>query len=384
MAQCLVLKIVWHKRKSVIMRYVSFVACFLVCGMLAVATSAAEPVRKTSDPPVIHSSWDDLLDGVKSSADWQTRKKELRTRYLALIRDDQKPAKPPLAIETHESVSVDGKYTRKLISYPVEAGERAHAYLAIPEQVTGRAPALVVLHGTYKDANLGVAGLAPGYEMPFLDVLARRGYVVIAPEHFVAGHRTPPEGPYDTTRFHEKHPEWTAVGKFTFEHSIAVDVLASLPQVDPDRIGALGHSLGGHGTFFLAAYDPRIRASCCNCGATFFRHNKTASAWARDRWYVYFKHIRQDMLEGRLPPIDMHEIIALIAPRAFLDISGLNDGDGLTQRQRVLMNLKIMEAYELEGKPQNFAFYVHGQGHSGQSESRQLIYAWLDKHLASK
>lgn len=363
---------------------VLFLAALLVAGLTVGRLPADEPsLRKTSDPPAIRSSWDDLLEGIETPDQWQVRKKVLRERYLALICDDRKPAKPPLDFQVHESKLVDGKYTRQLVSYSVEAGERAHAYLAIPEGLTGPAPAVVVLHGTYKDANLGVAGLAPGYEMPFLDDLARRGYVAIAPEHFVAGHRTPPEGTYDTTRFHQKHPEWTAVGKFTYEHSIAVDVLAALTKVDAERIGAVGHSLGGHGTFFLAAYDPRIKASCCNCGATFFRHNKTADAWARDHWYVYFKHIRPDMLEGRLPSIDMHEIISLIAPRAFLDLSGLNDGDRLTQRQRILMNLKIMDVYELEGKPQNFAFYVHGQGHSGQLDSRQLMFAWLDKHLVA-
>ena len=41
--------------------------------------------------------------------------------------------------------------------------------------------------------------------------------------------------------------------------------------------------------------------------------------------------------DGKLPPIDFHEIISLIAPRAFLDLSGLNDGNPATQRQRVLM-----------------------------------------------
>src|SRR5262249_32460929 len=82
-------------------------------------------------------------------------------------------ARPPVAVETHETVSVDGKYTRQLISYGVEADERAHAYLAIPEGLEGPTPAIVVLHGTYKDANLGVAGLVPGYELPLMDDLAR-------------------------------------------------------------------------------------------------------------------------------------------------------------------------------------------------------------------
>ena len=206
--------------------------------------------------------------------------------------------------------------------------------------------------------------------------------MVIAPEHFVSGHRIPPEGPYDTGRFYKKHPNWTAVGKFTYEHSIAIDVLQSLAQVDPERIGALGHSLGGHGTYYLAAYDQRVKASACNCGASFFSPPiDAADEWARDHWYIYLKHIRPGILDGKLPPIDMHEIIALIAPRAFLDLSGMNDGDPLTQRQRVLMLMKIMDVYDLEKASENFAFFVHGRGHSVAHESRELMYGWMDSHL---
>jgi pimeloyl-ACP methyl ester carboxylesterase len=346
-----------------------------------VATADPPPVRTRSDPPVIRSSWDDLLEGVKTLEDWRKHREVLKTRYLELLRDDRKPPKPPLELKRHESVVVDGAYARWLVSYNVETDERAHAFLGIPVKLEGKAPGIVALHGTYAQGKERAAGLVDNPDKAYLDHLCRRGYVVIAPDHFVAGHRIPPEGPYDTTRFHQRHPEWTAVGKFTYEHSIAVDVLQSLEEVDPARIGALGHSLGGHGTIFLAAYDERVKAAACNCGATFFRHNPGVEAWARDHWYVYFKHIRPGLLEGKLPPIDFHEIIALIAPRAFLDLSGLNDGVPLTQRQRVLMLTRIMDVYELEKAPQNFAFYVHGRGHSVKHESRQLIYGWMDTHL---
>lgn len=204
---------------------------------------------------------------------------------------------------------------------------------------------------------------------------------MIAPEHFVSGERIPPEGSYETKRFYEKHPEWTAVGKFTFEHSIAIDVLETLEEVDSQRIGAMGHSLGGHGTFFLAAYDERIKAAAANCSASFFRHNSGVEHWSRDHWYIYLKPIRAGLLRGELPPIDFHEIIALIAPRAYLDVSALNDGDPLTQRQRVLMLLKIADVYELLGHPDQFAFFVHGRGHSVPHETRELIYGFLDVHL---
>ena len=345
------------------------------------ATTDASSTRKASLPPKIVSSWDDLTDGIENAEQWEDRQVMLRERYLDLLRDQYKPEKPELDLQIHETVIVENQYTRKLISYAVEKDERAYAYLGIPLNLTEKAPAVVALHGTYEKGKSRVAGLIENPDKAYLDHLCRRGYIVIAPEHFVSGHRTPAKGAYDTTEFYNKHPEWTAVGKFTYEHSIAIDVLQTLEEVDPKNIGALGHSLGGHGTFFLAAYDQRIKASASNCSASFFRHNAKADAWARDHWYVYFKHIRPEILNGNLPPIDFHEIISLIAPRAFLDLSGLNDGDPTTQRQRVIMLLKVMDVYELEGAPENFGFYVHGRKHSVAHESRELMYSWMDSHL---
>lgn len=345
----------------------------------AVAQEREQP--ELFEVPEIHSSWDDLTQGIQTQKDWHQRRTVLKQRYLELLRDQHKPQKPALDLQVHEEVVVDGQYRRKLISYAVEADERAHAYLGIPLDLSEKAPAIVALHGTYAQGKKRAAGLVDNPDKAYLDHLCRRGYVVIAPEHFVSGHRIPSAGAYDTAAFYRKHPDWTAVGKFTYEHSIAIDVLQTLDQVDGERIGALGHSLGGHGTFFLAAYDERIKASACNCGASFFRHNPRVEAWSRDHWYVYFKPLRERLLNGEMPPIDFHEIISLIAPRAYLDVSGMNDGHVPTQRQRVLMLMKVMEVYELEQAPQNFAFYVHGRGHSVAHESRQLIYGWMDTHL---
>ena len=350
--------------------------------LLATTPSAQEPpVRLCSDPPVIRSSWDDLLEGVRTREDWAKHRVILQRRYLELIRDQHKPKKPALDLKVHETVVVEGRYQRLYISYQVESDERAHAYLGIPLELKGKAPAIVALHGTTAEGTKQTVGLGGNPDKAFLDHLCRRGYVVIAPEHFVSGERIPPKGAYDTTRFYEKHPEWTAVGKFNYEHSIALDVLLTRAEVDADRIGTMGHSLGGQGTIFLAAYDERIRASVCNCGGSFLRHNPQVEAWARDRWYVYLKPIRPGLLRGELPPIDVHEIISLIAPRAYMDVSALNDGNPLTQRQRALMLLKIADVYELLGKPENFSFFIHGRKHSVPHESRELIYGFLDAHL---
>lgn len=355
--------------------------------ILAAGSVAQENIRPRSDPPEIVSSWDDLTQGITSKEDWEAHRKILHQRFLDLIRDDHKPDKPALELVVHESVDVGGKYTRQLISYAVEAGERAHAYLAIPHRPMGvpdKLPAIVVMHGTFPKGIEQAAGLVDDATKAHLHHLAVQGYVAIAPEHFVSGRRIPPEGAYDTTRFHQKHPEWTAVGKFTYEHSIAIDVLETLDVVDRERIGAMGHSLGGQGTIFLSAYDTRVKAALDNCSAAFFRHNSGVEHWSRDHWYVYFKHIRPELLEGRLPPIDFHEIMALSAPRAFLDVSALNDGPRLTQKQRVLMLLKVADVYELLGVPENFEFFVHQRGHAMPVETRALMVAFFDSHLKPK
>lgn len=353
----------------------------ITCLLSAGAFAQVPPPNPLMEAPPVESSWTDLTDGLESKADWEARRPAIKQAFLDLLRDQHKPEKPPLDIQEHESVVVDGVYTRKLISYAVEAGERAHAYLGIPLSGQAPFPAVVALHGTYEQGARRAAGLVDDPDKAYLDHLCRRGYVAIAPEHFVSGHRIPEKGSYDTTAFHEKHPEWTAVGKFTYEHSIAIDVLETLPEVDASRIGALGHSLGGHGTIFLAAYDERVKAGASNCAAPSFRHNPAVLNWSRDRWYVYFKHLRLGLLNNELPPIDFHHMVALAAPRAMLQIDGLNDGNPATQRQRVLMMLATADLYEIAGAPENYAFFVHGRGHSVPHESRALMYAWMDTYL---
>ena len=96
--------------------------------------------------PEIQSSWDDLTDGVTTQEDWNKRKVILRQRFLDLIRDQYKPEKPPLDLKVHESVYIEGIYQRQLISYQVEADERAYAYLGIPLNISGKISFVTFFH----------------------------------------------------------------------------------------------------------------------------------------------------------------------------------------------------------------------------------------------
>src|SRR5690606_32905155 len=124
--------------------------------------------RPEFEPPTLRSSWDDLTEGVQSKEDWPARAAWIREQVLQLLRDDQKPARPPLDLQVHESVDVEGIYTRKLISYNVESDERAHAYLAIPNDLQGPGPAIVHLHGTYREGKRQSAALEDKPDRAFL------------------------------------------------------------------------------------------------------------------------------------------------------------------------------------------------------------------------
>ena len=83
-------------------------------------------------PSPIRTSWDDLLEGISSREDWEAKRKQIRTRFLALLRDEAAPPVPKeLEIETFDEWKEEDFIIRR-IRYNVEADEKAHAYLAIP------------------------------------------------------------------------------------------------------------------------------------------------------------------------------------------------------------------------------------------------------------
>src|SRR5205807_8639900 len=105
----------------------------------------------------------------------------------------------------------------------------------------------------------------------------------------------------------------------------AIDLLQSLPEVDPDRIGCIGHSLGGHNAMFTAAFDTRIKAVVSNCGFTSFPkyYRGNLKGWTSARYMPRIATVYN--LKPEKMPFDFPEVIAAIAPRAFLASSPLQD-----------------------------------------------------------
>ena len=114
--------------------------------------------------------------------------------------------------------------------------------------------------------------------------------------------------------------------KAIWDNVRALDLLETLPDVDGARIGCIGHSLGGHNTLFTAAFDERIRAAVSNCGFTAFGqyYGGNIAGWSGPR---YMPRIRTLYPTPARIPFDFHEIVAALAPRAFLASAPLRDSN---------------------------------------------------------
>ncbi|MCH5374233.1 MAG: alpha/beta fold hydrolase [Planctomycetes bacterium] len=278
----------------------------------------------------------------------------------------------PLDVEILEEQDA-GKYIRRKITYAAEPGDRVPAYLLIPKQRKGRAPAMLCLHPTSPLGKAQVCGLGGKPSRFYAHELAERGYVCLAPDYPSFG-----EYAYDF-RAARHHASGTIKG--IWNHIRAVDLLESLPQVNPDRIGCIGHSLGGHNALFVAAFDQRIRAVVTSCGCTAFAdyYGGDPTGWTSDR---YMPRIRD--VYGSDPqriPFDFYEVLAAIAPRPVYVNAPLHDSNFDVEGVRKVVT-RAREVYKLRGASDNLQVVYPDAEHDFPNAVRESVYVWLDRCLA--
>ena len=117
--------------------------------------------------------------------------------------------------------------------------------------------------------------------------------------------------------------------------SAAVDYLQARPEVDADKIGAMGMSLGANTSILSAARDERIAAVAADApGATVFKD------WPKpetpyDSLYVpfdimFFFYLHR--VDGVSQPLSVLDAVGQISPRPVFLIGGMSDGSTLERR----------------------------------------------------
>lgn len=292
---------------------------------------------------------------------WPERRREIKRRWLDLLGEFPTEI-PELRPEMQEIERNDG-ITRYHVSFHCEPDDRLTAWLLVPHAAREKpTPAIVCIHsttwGSGKDQVIGLSGRRP-VDPPrdpqvgadYGRTLAQHGFVTLSIDLLTDGERIDDNHRVmDTRPFYLEHPEWSIVGKNTWDIMRSVDFLQTLDFVDPDRIGCTGWSLGGHTAIFAAAFDQRIVATVSNGGVLdWTRH---ADAWSRkpESWtpwrrgidpptssprleerfgfktnsgpYIYIKKFRPYIEDAsRQIPVDFDSLMAMIAPRPLLVIS---------------------------------------------------------------
>ena len=186
------------------------------------------------------------------------------------------------------------------------------------------------------------------------------------------------------TRFYNRYPHWSKMGKMVADVKGAVDALANLDFIDSSKIFVAGYSLGAAVGLYAAAMDNRIAGVVSVAGFTPMRLNTIVRGTEGIKAYSH--------LHGLLPrlgffignedriPYDFNGILACIAPRPVLVISPLMDKDAhyIDIAQCIEQVKKI---YSLSGNAKNIQIFSPDDYNRFSPEMREKAFQWLHERL---
>jgi pimeloyl-ACP methyl ester carboxylesterase len=310
---------------------------------------------------------------ITSTKDWQLRRQHILHHMQSVMGPFPRPKKPvALDMKVLEEVSIE-KLVRSKISYHTHStGERVNAYLFTPESTDGKKrPAILCLHQTTSIGKAEPAGFGPRPNLHYALHLARRGYITLAPDY-------PSFGDYKVD--FEKDAYISGTMRAIYDNVRAVDLLQSLSYVDGDRIGCIGHSLGGHNTMFTAAFEPRIKAIVSNCGFTRFHkyYNGRLKGWTSTRYMPLINSKYNNNADQ--VPFDFTEIVGSFAPRPFLASAPVRDSNFEVSGVRDVMK-SAAPIYKLHDAADNLQANYPDSAHDFPADARKIAYEFFDRHL---
>ncbi len=332
------------------------------------------------------------------------------------------PPALPLAAERVDREERDGLIVESVRIRATSAYD-IPARVLLPAQRRKALPGVVALHchsGKYQwgheklvsrrdDPPALTAFRDQTYGRPFAEVLARRGYLVVVIDAFYFGARrlkvevldpagAPSEARDLLTELAALKPgtsdRFTAIDRLCgrYEHLTAktlyaagatwpgllawddrrgLDYLASRPEVDPERLGCVGLSIGGLRTAHLIGLDPRIKAA-------------VVVGWMTEFALQLRNHLRSHTWMAYIPglyhALDLPDVAALTMPGALLVQQCSRDTlYPLTAMKAAVTRLE--KIYARAGLGDRFRGTFHDQPHSFRPEMQDQAFAWLDRWL---
>ena len=310
-------------------------------------------------PPVAHGDWHAYLDPPESYTAFQRSVEKTGVHHF-----------PDFDVEVYRQANGPDTFQRVMMAVPRAASARLPAVVVpfyFPEAMLGFNPAT---------GDLSSPLTAPGKDLSsyaaiaYMTDLARRGYVTISADAYYltyASNHAPTNSwskwGHVGKALGRDYPSWTGIGKLAFDTRLLVDMLCADDRVDANRIGIIGHSLGGKMAFYAGCLDSRIKVIV----ASDFGIGWDQTNW-QDVWYWGGK-----LKEVRSRGMDHAGLLSLAGGKPFCLIAGNYDD--------ATSGAMMRRATGYEGHPERLLLVNHATGHRPPRTATEVGYQFLDRYL---
>lgn len=296
-----------------------------------------------------------------------------RRRQLYMLLGDLPPRHRKISVRT-AAVEEKRTYVLEKLALDVNGMEPAPAYFLRPKALSGRVPAILYNHyhgGKYKLGKDEILLGKPEHGLPpYSEVLTGMGYCALCMDMWAFGERsTRTEMDLFKEMLWKGQVLW---GMMVYDSLRGLDYLASRPEVDAERIGTLGMSMGSTMAWWVAALDERIKVCVDVCCLTDYQALLETNGLKGHGIYYFVPSLLKHFTTA--------QINALIAPRPHLSLAG--DRDPLTPPAGLdRIDRELKQVYARLGKPEHWKLLRYDAGHEETPGMRQEVIAFLKKFL---
>lgn len=433
------------RREDIVIDYLKtfriLTAAIIACANLGFVIAQQRPPGNYDESKVgVYTLPDPLIfnDGkpVRTASDWTKRR---RAEILKLFEDNVygRSPQPPKSIRyeifDEDKLALDGKAIRKQVRIyfsPDKNEPKADLLIYIPAAARKPVPVILSLNffGNQSAANDPAIKLATvwnprtrekqqapetsrGRSKEETEKVLARGYAFaticyqdiepdfkggyahgIRPLFFKPGQTEP------------AMDDWGAIGAWSYGLSRAMDYLEKDKAIDSKRVAIMGHSRLGKTALWAGAIDQRFAMVLSNCsgegGASLARrdYGETIRNLCGAFPYWFCGNFQKYVDRASELPVDMHELIALIAPRAVY-VTGAEEDKWADPRGEFLACVAAGPVYRLLGArdlgtdqmpPLNqpltgkIAYHIRSGGHAVTAFDWDQFLNFADTHLRAR
>lgn len=305
-------------------------------------------------------------------AKYQQRRREDLWNLLGDLPWRHEPA-PPRVVSREDH----GTYTLERLVLDLNGVEPVPALLLIPKKRKEKAPGMLFIHWHAGEYYLGKEQLLKGTQVQpaYAPVMAEMGIVTLAIDSWCFGERQHDPDGFRGEQDTFKLMLWRGqvlYGMMMFDEYRAFQYLASRPEVDTERMGATGMSMGSTKAWWLAALEPRVRLTVDICCLTDF--DALIAAHGLYHHGVYY------FVPSLLKEFDTTGINELIVPRPRLSVDGRKDQLTPPAGVETVRN-NLLPLYRRFGREEDCHIELFDCAHQELPAMRSLIIEWMRKHM---